>query len=491
MSRLTQNQFTDNCPKAAIPADSVESVEGPNFFPRYLKFSLWAAIVAVACPLVAYAVLSTYTRYIADDFCSASVLKTHGLLKSQPYWYLRWSGRFSSTALISLAELAGEGAVKYVPPLTLATWICTTVLAASKITRTLRWQTPWLFAVAIGVTVVYATLRANWELGQVLFWQTGALTYPPGPIALTAAIALLFSGFDPAYRTCAIFLICAIGAASSETYAAAQIIAFAVLIGVSYLRNGSRDRSWHIGAVAALAGAISGLCTMAMAPGNLARAAHFPAHLSLLSTLKVLALTTAPLLLRPLLLLPGTTLLCLCIGAMAARSSNAKRTASTCYIASATFAGLLAVLIGSVAPAIYVMGVVPPRSMLIPHFFVMTFLVALGYWTWSLLVSERNVAGLAGRFLFLLLFATLLGGPIRDMFATHRIKAAAEAYAAHFDRRETAIRHAVQSGQLRLDIESLPPTGLVRDIEVSGADANDWTNRCEAEYYGAESLTAH
>lgn len=491
MNRLTQN-LTDNPPKPAIPADRAKSVGGPNFFPRYLKFSLWAAIVAVACPLVAYAALSTYTRYIADDFCTASVLRTNGLLKSQPYWYLRWSGRFSSTALISFVELAGERAAKYVPPLTLATWILTTVLAASKITRILRWQTPWLFAAAIGVTVVYATLRANLELGQVLFWQTGALTYPPGPIALTAAIAILFSGFDPAHRTWALFLVCATGAAFSETYAAAQIIVFAVLlISVSYLRNGSFDRSWHTSAVAALAGAISGLCVMAMAPGNLARAAYFPRHLSLLPMLKLLVGVAVWLVLQPLFCQPGTTLLCLCIGAMAARTSNAKPTASTWKIASASFLGLLAVLIGSVAPAIYVMGVIPPRSILIPHFFVMAFFVALGYWVWLLLVSELNVAGLSEQFVLVLLFATLLGGPIRDMFSIPRIRATAEAYAAHFDRRETAIRHAVQSGQLRLGIESLPPTGLVRDLEVSGADENYWTNRCEAEYYGAETLTAH
>lgn len=45
--------------------------------------------------------LAAFNHPAADDFTIAYVLKTEGIIDSQIYWYLSWSGRYVSTAIIS------------------------------------------------------------------------------------------------------------------------------------------------------------------------------------------------------------------------------------------------------------------------------------------------------------------------------------------------------------------------------------------------------
>ena len=63
--------------------------------------------IALALPLLAYASVGWYARYVADDYCWAGVLRTHGFLEAQVYWYTIYSPRYAFTFLVNLVELAG------------------------------------------------------------------------------------------------------------------------------------------------------------------------------------------------------------------------------------------------------------------------------------------------------------------------------------------------------------------------------------------------
>src|SRR5271163_1466998 len=52
--------------------------------------------VALAVPLVGYGYLGGFTRYVADDFCSARNLPLKGFWGSLVWTYLNHSGRFVS-----------------------------------------------------------------------------------------------------------------------------------------------------------------------------------------------------------------------------------------------------------------------------------------------------------------------------------------------------------------------------------------------------------
>ena len=50
-------------------------------------------------PLLVLMYLGSFSRFLADDYCTNATLVGRGFLGSQAYWYLSWSGRYSFTSL--------------------------------------------------------------------------------------------------------------------------------------------------------------------------------------------------------------------------------------------------------------------------------------------------------------------------------------------------------------------------------------------------------
>ena len=67
----------------------------------------WIFLALSLLPLAAWACLGFFTRYLADDYSTSSVLLKKGFWQMQTVWYSTWSGRYSFTFLVSLVELAG------------------------------------------------------------------------------------------------------------------------------------------------------------------------------------------------------------------------------------------------------------------------------------------------------------------------------------------------------------------------------------------------
>src|ERR1051325_3572977 len=90
---------------------------------RYYTALSALAIAALSSALLAYAWLGFYTRYFGDDYCTAQVLREVGLVESQRLWYANWTGRFSFTFAVNIAEYAGPLIVRFLPTLSLALWL--------------------------------------------------------------------------------------------------------------------------------------------------------------------------------------------------------------------------------------------------------------------------------------------------------------------------------------------------------------------------------
>jgi hypothetical protein len=143
-------------------------------------------VILLALPLVLYAWIGFYSRYVADDFWTAGYLRQLGFWEAQRYWYLSFSGRYSFTFLVSLIELLGVGATRWLPVSSLVLW-----------TGALYWFWDGLFRLAglpysrwvrlsAALLVIYTTLRTlvfGWQ--QAFLWQTGLLTYTVPLIGLT------------------------------------------------------------------------------------------------------------------------------------------------------------------------------------------------------------------------------------------------------------------------------------------------------------------
>ena len=77
------------------------------------------ALIGLAAPLVALAIGGLFSRYAADDYCTASQVQMAGFVEAQSRLYVGWSGRFAATLLVTLVELIGPAVVPVLPSVAL------------------------------------------------------------------------------------------------------------------------------------------------------------------------------------------------------------------------------------------------------------------------------------------------------------------------------------------------------------------------------------
>ncbi len=99
---------------------------------RSVKLGGLAAGLLALVPLGAHAYLGTFSRYLADDFCTAQTLRRFGFAASQSYWYTSWSGRFSSTFVISLTQSVGPRLTPWLTSLAILLWLAAGVTLARR-----------------------------------------------------------------------------------------------------------------------------------------------------------------------------------------------------------------------------------------------------------------------------------------------------------------------------------------------------------------------
>ena len=89
--------------------------------------------VPAGAALYALGSLGSYTRYIADDYCSAAIAQNMSLIDAVKYWYTNWHGGFSATLMDELMPLLGKHGIAWTPPLTILIWWLFAVWATSNL----------------------------------------------------------------------------------------------------------------------------------------------------------------------------------------------------------------------------------------------------------------------------------------------------------------------------------------------------------------------
>src|SRR5216684_30321 len=74
--------------------------------PRPLVLAI-LALAGQGAPLVALAVGGVFSRYAADDYCTAGQVQMAGFVEVQSRLYVGWSGRFAATLVVTLVEQIG------------------------------------------------------------------------------------------------------------------------------------------------------------------------------------------------------------------------------------------------------------------------------------------------------------------------------------------------------------------------------------------------
>ena len=437
----------------------------------------WLALGGLLAPLAALAVVGVFTRYAADDYCTAGQVRMAGFISAQSELYTAWSGRFSATLLITLVELAGPPIVAVLPALALAAWLAALTWAS------IAWGVRTLSAVVLAALIVFSTLDTTADMPQVLYWQTGLLTYLAPLLLATVYVGWLARGqrFSWPIALGVSFVLCLIAGGTSETFAAAQVAALG-LSGVSVGVAGAGHRKLFLMLLAGLGGALVALAIVALAPGNQVRQeglgrSEFPRAIAdaVDFTAGWLRLTFA----RPHAVVLGLLLLVPVLLAQRASRTTYRRALAALPL------GLL-VILASMVPAFYALSSNPPgRAQVIPQYVVVVLVAVVG-WQLGLLASGR-LGGLAAAAALAML---LVLGPLLTTAQLLLQLPTARAYAATWDARDLDVRGQRDRGVRDVTVEPLPSTGMVRNLEFVGPRRDDWFNQCVARFYGVGTIAS-
>jgi hypothetical protein len=370
-----------------------------------LVAALFAAALAAA--LLAFAYIGLFARYMADDYCTARVVRAEGFFKPQLASYVGWTGRFAFAFVTAAAETVGPSTVPILPAAALACWLTGAVWAVYQVALLLGWPRPLLSAIVFGELVVFATLNGAHNIAQSLYWQSGMLTYTPPLILFTFFVAVAcrgvrrrLEGRAAALDAAACGVLALVAGGFSEAYTLAQACLLLLALAACFKCAPASLRRAALPPVAAgLAGALLAGCVVWLAPGNAVRMSYFPAPPNLLKLIARSLFYSAGFIAYTIYLSPPTTLMSAALPALLSFHLHGERPDRTSESdrGDAARALLLPPLIGfalifcCTVTAVYgTSGFLPERARLIPQFV----LVCVAVW-WGRAAGVRLSEGRA------------------------------------------------------------------------------------------------
>ena len=463
--------------------------------------------VMLAVPLAAHATVGGFSRYMADDYCTAGTLLRLGFWDSQSFWYTTWSGRYAATFLVNLAEAAGVWVTRVLPALAILGWTAVLAVAFWRMGRRLRIAAPVLASVFLGAMLVVVILDGTPSPYQSLHWQTGMITYTL-PLILLVGMGAWILRAAGAADAAAIRPLSLLGMAGlafvagglSETYAVLQLAVIGVgsLAALIALRGARRRVVLALLGSAAL-GACLALLTIYAAPGTQIRRGMVSEPVTLTQLTTRLVQDARIFLSRTVRKIPAGLAAAVSLPLLVAflwgtepldgrdkPSHNGRRLAGWLLLLPPVVAGLMLV---SMAPYEFAISDYPDARVLITT----TFILVTGMGVWGTLLGAALVGwgdrlGRVGRpTLAVLGILLVLAAVVPATPRALRMLPDAREFAAAWDRRDRVLRTAAAEGVDEIAVASLSSMGGLAEI---GYDPEEWVNRCVAQAYGLKQVVA-
>ena len=464
----------------------------------------WLFAASLGLALIAYGYLGSYSRYMADDYSAARTVRTHGLLEAQIFSYKGWTGRFSFTFVSDLVALIGPATPRFIPGLLLALWVAATVWAVYEL-HSLSGRATWSRVVICAGFVIFATLETAPNIGQSLYWQTGALTYiaPFIPLSLyvgviTRAARTNQKGFVYKVKLAGAGLLTFVAGGFSDAYVVLQSCALLLcLLTLEKVAGSDFKTKMRPFLLAGLAGSLLAFIIVALAPGNTIRLTYFPKHPGWWEFLRLTAryslgfaakvVITHPLIVLAALTLPFVTALRNC----EARRWHAPLTTSILLL---TPPAIFLLMMCCIAPGVYAMSTMLPERarILLSLTFVSGTLVwsrAAGEYVAGFLTSQKFRETVKTIALLLLILLIQI-----SFFSILRLRHAARSYAADWDRQDLQLKAAKQTGVTDVTVQQIGDFQSrigkgPSDLHLR-TDSTFWINQTTATYYGLTSVRA-
>ncbi|NMB54291.1 MAG: sodium/proton-translocating pyrophosphatase [Leptolinea sp.] len=466
----------------------------------YLPFFLLPII-----PLAAHAYIGSFSRFVADDFSSATLAVNKGIAGATWDWYVNWSGRFSASFFDSLFGFLGPASLCGVVGVSLVL-----LLAGS---ACLLWQLlpsrSTVFRLGLSIflpaLVLVSAFGLTPDLPQSLYWGQGmrSLIFPLIPAAfLSAFIFLIFRRLRLLNMTIPILIVFLLGLFAGgfgETYVTIQTTVFGLAFCLVLFNRQKEYRARRLPLL--LAGLLASLAAMALiiaAPGNRIRQSYFPTPPGLWDLLSISAaslgkflhfMVNSPdrLIIQGVLLGAGLLTGYLYAGRENIPSTFFAKAESPLYrgfwrVISLT--GLLAAILlyTCFVPAAYGMSNLPPdRTWIIPVLILCVFLVVWGFLLGIRLRLYKKLTLPCPKVIAWLLFFLLAFYTFRITEGILSVRADYQRFADAFDQADRTIREARAEGMSSVQIPEVHNHFGLSDY---GAGTTYWLDQAVDSYYG-------
>lgn len=207
-----------------------------------------------------------------------------GFFNSQHHWYATWTGRFTSTALLSVNPLVYNSLAGY--KLVLAILVVSQLasiyfLTAALTYKTLSWQEKLIFA----LTLLFAFLDQMDDVRAGLYWMAGVVTYQVAVTLLFFYFALILlinrdQNFDKFFTRCTAVVIALILGGTNEVVSVLVMLITLLITCYNYQKNKTVTPFQIATFIAVATGCGIGI----LAPGNFARLKVYNEQQHLLAT---------------------------------------------------------------------------------------------------------------------------------------------------------------------------------------------------------------
>lgn len=460
--------------------------------------------------LVVHAFLGAYSRYLADDFCTAGDVARLGFWGAQTNLYQTWSGRFAFSFVVALTHLVGPGFTPFLPAAALTLWLAAFVFMLHQMVTLRVGGDRWILPLMVASVSIAAILSASPNIYQSLYWQTGMLTY-----LLPLALFTVYLGFLAkmardrvigrgwiAANIAGIIWPFFMGG-FSETFVSVQ--ATALLLGSMIpfaLKPTAAVRGFRRLVILGFLGSLVALILVVSAPGNAVRQSLLPEHPELsqliTATLRDWYIFTARTVkwhfLNIALLSVSAALAGFWSGAQAQlEKARARRpSAELGWLLGIPFVTFI-LMCASIAPYEYAISSFPDARVLITTVYIL-FLGILGWsflfgiWVARMMIVSRPwVQRIA-------LTIAVVNASLFFVYARQAVSTAVveqevmRSYAAAWDERDQNLRIAAEDDLPVVYAASLMHMG--GGLAELGYNPDEWINRCIANTYGIDQVIA-
>jgi hypothetical protein len=459
------------------------------------KNRFWSSlpiIVFAGIALAGLAYLGGYTRFMADDYCSAYYAIRFGLLRSIWYWYINWSGRYTAFAFdwLTLTKTLGPYGAHLIPPLAIAIWLIATSAAVYISLKAIGLRSATVSAaIAVSASFVLAVIVLSPDIAQSYFWLNGMRSYSL-PLVVMSIYAFFFVWLVPRLKSDrAIWLACILAfgltfasGGFSETMAALQPGMLIFITGLQWLSNDRKtDAAFKVLATATL-GAMLSMIVVALAPGNALRKAQLPPSPGLIKWVEI-SIGAYLSFLKDVLISPQkiTGLLGAILVSAWAGIGYKNQIKVRWWMIPAQIIGGVVLSFICIPPAVYGYAAPPPpRTLSIAAFALVTFwMVAsflIGSWlarTWR--SSVRLEVGL-------IVSATLLIG-VSSALTMAYVNQNRSTYIDYAQKWNTMDAQILQARANHLPFVNIPAMFNWAELERPNDHPKFWATACYSEYY--------